>query len=65
MPIIKQGVEGLTGDHIYRDEYKFFRYFPLTQEEFERQTEQYKDAKYDEILEDDDVFSDEAQSVTR
>ena len=57
-------VERLIGNLLLRDEYKFFRYFPLTQEEFERQTQQYLDAKYDEILEDDNVFSGEVRSVS-
>jgi hypothetical protein len=61
--IIKQRVE-CVGEHIFRDEYKFFRFLPLTREEFNRQTEYFKDAKYDEVLADDDVLSnDEVQPV--
>ena len=41
--LIKQGAEGLTDSLIYRDEYKLFRFFPLTLEEFQKQTEYYKD----------------------
>ena len=44
---IKQRVEGFLGYPLlaFRDEYKLFRYFPITQEEFHRQTEYYKDEK--------------------
>lgn len=61
---IKQRAQSFRGYPLFafREEYIFFRYVPLTQAEFNRQSDHYENEKYDEVLENDNVLSGEVQS---